>query len=226
MQAVNPQIVKSYAKRDIKTVHKLFLLSSKFGFLLLLLISLPIFLEANFLLNLWLGEVPCFTIIFLRIVLIWVLVSILSTPCTIAIQATGKIKKYQLAETLFLTLIFLFSWILLKYGAPPESVFIVSLIVECILLCVRLIIVLPLLSLQFSLYFKNVLLKLLGVSLPLISLAIIFHLYHNGTFLSFAALVLYILILMPILTYWVGCSKSERKIVNEYTSNLINKWKK
>lgn len=226
MQAVNPQIVKSYASKDIATVHKLFFLSSKFGFILLMLISLPIFLEARFLLSLWLGEVPDFTITFLRIALLWVLISILSTPCTVAIQATGKIRKYQLAEIFLLSMIFLFSWIFLKHGSSPASVFIISLAVECILLGIRLMIVLPLLSLRLSLYVKEVLFRLLGVSLPLISLATIFHLYYNGTFLSLVMLGICILVTTPILTYWLGCSKSERIIVNKYTSNFINKWKK
>lgn len=226
MQAVNPQMVKSYAMKDIDAVHRLFFLSSKMGFLLLLMLSLPFFFETKFLLILWLGKIPDYTVIFLRIILVWLLISILSSPCMMAVQATGRIRKYQSCEIFFLCIIFIASWFSLKRGLPPQSIFIISLIIECILLCVRLYIVLPLLSISFFSYIKEVIFKLLKVILPLISLVSLFHSYYNGTLLSLLTVSLSTVILTLTFTYCFTCSKSEKTIINTYIINALKRWNK
>ena len=65
--AINPQITKSYAKGDLNQMHNLMFRSARFSFLLLLLITLPVLLETNFLLTVWLKTVPENTFIFTQI---------------------------------------------------------------------------------------------------------------------------------------------------------------
>ena len=96
--AINPQITKNYAKKDLAQMHSLIQISSKYSFLLLYLISLPLILEAPIVLKWWLGIVPEHTINFLRIILCTSLVVSLSNPFLISIYATGMIKKFQIIE--------------------------------------------------------------------------------------------------------------------------------
>ena len=56
--AVNPQLTKTYAANDTESTCRLLCKSSKFSYYLLQLISKPVILEINFLLNIWLVEVP------------------------------------------------------------------------------------------------------------------------------------------------------------------------
>lgn len=93
--AVNPQIVKRYAVEDITSMHKLIFVSSKASYLLLLFLGLPLAIEANFVLSLWLGDVPEYTVVFVRLVIVIMLIDSLSGSLITAAQATGRIKLYQ-----------------------------------------------------------------------------------------------------------------------------------
>lgn len=60
--AINPQITKSYAQQDFGNMHMLVCRSSKFTYFLLFALTLPILLETPYILNLWLKEVPDYTV--------------------------------------------------------------------------------------------------------------------------------------------------------------------
>lgn len=64
--AINPQITKSYAKKDFTYMHSLIFRSSKFTFLLLTTLSLPLFIKADLILNIWLAVVPDYTVTIVR----------------------------------------------------------------------------------------------------------------------------------------------------------------
>ncbi|MDB4366659.1 MATE family efflux transporter, partial [Akkermansiaceae bacterium] len=93
--AMYPQIVKSYAKDEVKYMHKIIFQGSKYSFYLLLFVTLPILMETESVLTYWLGIVPEYTVLFCRLVLINSLIDCISGPLMSATQATGKIKAYQ-----------------------------------------------------------------------------------------------------------------------------------
>ena len=87
--AINPQIIKSYAIEDKKYMHELIFRGSKFSFYLLYVISLPILFETQFVLNIWLTNVPDYTQIFTRLIILNVLIDSLSG--TLMTAAKGKL---------------------------------------------------------------------------------------------------------------------------------------
>lgn len=94
--AFNPQIVKSYASNDSGYFINLVCRTSKFSFFLLFFIAFPLYVNAEFILTIWLKNVPEFTVPFVRLILIWSLIEAINGPLFMAIQSTGKIKIYQL----------------------------------------------------------------------------------------------------------------------------------
>lgn len=114
--ALNPQITKSYAIRDYSYMHKLINRSSKFTFLLLLFISLPIMIETHMVLFLWLGDVPAYSVAFLRIMIVTVIIDAVANPLMVAASATGDVKKYQSLIGGLLLLMLPISYIVLKLG--------------------------------------------------------------------------------------------------------------
>lgn len=93
--AFNPQIVKSYAAQELTRMHQLVIICSKFSFFLLSIIIIPIIYNVDIVLELWLGKVPEYTNDFVSIMLIITLISTLSNPLVISIQATGDIKNFR-----------------------------------------------------------------------------------------------------------------------------------
>ena len=185
--ALNPQITKSFAKGDLTNMHNLIIVSSKFSFYLLFLLSLPIMLEAHIILNWWLGIIPNHTIIFLRLILCSCMLIALSNPIIISIHATGKIKKFQLIEGSMLLTIVPIAYILLKiYHLPPESVFVTHIIIEILTQYIRLKIVLPLISMDINSYANKVVTPIIKViSIASIPSILISHLFKTNEILHF-----------------------------------------
>ena len=126
--AMNPQIIKSYAANDRNDMYKLVFRGSKYSFLLLLFLSLPVILEAPFILGVWLKKVPDFTVIFLRIVLLTTLVDSLSNTMITVMHASGKVRDYQIIVGGISLLTLPVAYVLFKQGYPPQSAMCVSLL--------------------------------------------------------------------------------------------------
>ena len=119
--AVQPQITKSYASNNIDESHDLVLRSSRLAFLLLTAMIVPLVTETEFIMRLWLKEVPEHTVNFVRIILICSLIDSFSAPLVHLMLATGNIKRYQIVVGLFNLLNFPTAWVILYFGGSPET---------------------------------------------------------------------------------------------------------
>lgn len=100
--AFNPQIVKLYSAGERDAFIRLIFRASKFSYFLMLLLALPLMLNADFVLSVWLGDVPEYAADFARWTLAFMLVDALSGPLWMSVQATGKIRNYQLVVSAFI----------------------------------------------------------------------------------------------------------------------------
>lgn len=133
--AVQPQIIKSYAKNDIDSMFKLMSSSGKLSFLLMAVIAIPVILNVNFIFDLWLVEVPDYAVVFTQLMLIEATLEAMSTPVASVNQATGKIKYYQMIIGIIGIMNLPISYFALRMGANPEIVYIISLFLQyCIVL--------------------------------------------------------------------------------------------
>ena len=125
--AVNPQITKSYANSELDVMHVLICRSSKYSFFLLFCLSLPIIIENNFILVLWLKEVPNYTPIFLQLMLWVCIIDAMSNPLMTAAAATGRVKVYQSIIGTILLMIVPISYIALSWGGIRKLFFMFTL---------------------------------------------------------------------------------------------------
>lgn len=154
--ALNPQITKSYAVKDLRYMHKLIFVSSKYSFVIMLLLALPVFIETESILTWWLKVVPPHTVNFVRIMLLISLVDCLANPLIFAAKATGRIKVYQSVLGSLLLLIVPVSYSVLKLGFPPESVFIVHLVIAFVGQIARVWLIKSMISLSLAEYGSKV----------------------------------------------------------------------
>lgn len=117
--AANPQIVKRYASGDFEGSKRLLLESTKFSYYLMLLIALPLCLLAEPLLNIWLVEVPDYTVTFLQIVIVQSLFQVFDTSFFTALYAKGRIKENALISPLIIFLCFPIVYIMFRSGSDP-----------------------------------------------------------------------------------------------------------
>lgn len=183
--AINPQITKNYAIGNLAQMHNLMYRSARFSYYLLLYMTLPIALEANFVLNLWLGIVPENTVFFVQLMLLIALLNPLSSPCTVANQASGKVKIYQIVVGGILLLILPVSYIVLKLGGSAYSVFIVHFIIEVIAIIARMFILRSQIHLPVRGYISNIYIPIVIVTLTSALLPALIHSKMDENWLRF-----------------------------------------
>lgn len=209
--AVNPQIIKSYAVNDKDFMISLMFKSARYSFYLLLLLSLPIIIEVDTILKLWLKIVPDHTSSFTILILIIVLLDCISGPLISGVQATGNIKISQIIVGSLQILILPISYLLFKYGYNPESTYFVSIVISVVALFSRLIILKSLIT-EFSVntFIKEVLLK--NLLIAFLSLVVPFVLKHFlATTIYNAVIIMSISFLSSfVFIYFVGINKEER----------------
>lgn len=221
--AVSPQITKSYASNDINRVQTLLYNSSRFSFFILYCMLLPICLEVNTILSIWLGKVPDHTGSFLRIILLISMLDCLTRPVTIAMNATGNIKKYQLVSCGILLLIVPLSFFFLKLGLPAEIAFFVHLIVALIALATELKIYSNYVGVQISEYLKKVILPIIKVVIVSSIIPILFHNYYDDHTLSHCILCMIISTSSVVIAiYSVGLTPLERLMIKTKLNSLNN----
>lgn len=130
--AVRPQITKSYASREIEEMIKLVINSSKFSFFLLLFISIPLIIENQYVLNLWLKEVPNYAVSFTQLAISFSLVVIIFRPIAFAIHATGKIKRMSFINGTIYLLVLPITYFMFKRGYSPIVPYVVNILLVSI----------------------------------------------------------------------------------------------
>lgn len=156
--AITPQITKSYAANNIEQTIHLVLKASKFCFFLMMIIAIPAFLEIDYVLSLWLKNVPAHAIMFAKLTIIMLFSECLSRPLHLTIYATGSVKKYQMFQSgIYLTFLPL-SYVLLRYfHSTVEQIMGILVIFKYIMLFIRLELVYRLINLSIRKYVKEVL---------------------------------------------------------------------
>ena len=214
MIALNPQITKSYAKGDKATTFMLVHRGSRFSFYVMLIFIIPIFIEIPYILSLWLGEYPDYTISFSRLILILSLSDALSNTLNALQLATGKIRNYQLIISGIVLLNFPLSYIALYMGASAESTLVIAIIISIITLFIRLWLLRSMAGLSMSLFIKDVLGKVLLVGSISYVLPYLLHLTLSIT--DFPRLVIvtaFSLIVSLTSILYMGCTQSERTFI-------------
>ena len=222
--AINPQITKMYAAGRLDDMHRLVFRSSKYTFCLLLILCLPVIFETPFILQIWLKTVPEYTVTFLRIMLVTIIIDSSANSLMVSAAATGKVKKYQSIIGGILLTIVPISYIVLRLGAPPYSVFIVHLLVCCIAYVVRLFIVRPMIRLRVLCYFKEVILRCFFVFSLSIATPLTVMLTTKEFFGKSVLIIATCVLSSCIFSFWGGLDSHERhSVISKIKEKMVHK---
>ena len=136
--AFNPQIVKSYASGDRDYFIDLIVRTSKYSYFLLFTISLPLYICCEEVLSLWLGNIPEYAVSFCRLMILFSLLDAMQGPLWVSVQATGKIRDYQILMSVMILSNLPLSYLFLKQGYSPEVVLTIRCLLNLLILFVRL----------------------------------------------------------------------------------------
>lgn len=180
-------------------------------------------IEAEILLNLWLKEVPKYTPLFFRLIIITSMIDGISNPFMRAVDATGNIKKYQIIVGGLLLMIVPISYVVLKLGGAPYSVFIVHIVISFLAFVIRLYLVKQLIDYSISLYWKNVLSRLVMVICLCTTISLLLKYEMDASMLRLFVISVFSIIMVVLSSYYIALLPHERKFVREKILSVICK---
>lgn len=223
--AFQPQITKSYASGDIDYMNTLVIYASKISFFLLFIVTYPIMLNIDYILDLWLTTVPQYSNSFSIFFMIASIFTALSTPLWISIFATGHIKRYQIAVSAAYFSDLIIVYVLFRIGLPPITCMIVKAVVNFCVIFVRLFY-----AKKEVVGFSAV--KYLCLAFTPCMVSAIFIIATTMPFYFKASTVgqkvagtTFAIIVSLIIVYFIGLKKDERKALKKLALSVIHREK-
>ena len=211
--AVNPQITKSYAAGDLPAMHKLVCRGSKFSFFMMFILALPIVLEAEQILSIWLVNVPDYTVIFVQLSLVMGLCDCMGSAGYTACMATGKIKNYSIIITSISILEFPLAWFLFTRGYPPFSAYYTYIVVKIMALIARMFLLKKMVGLSVRTYVQYIFLPVIIVSVASSILPIMVVNLLPSSMLRVMLTTIVSTISVSLTILYVGMTKNEREVI-------------
>ena len=221
MMALNPQITKSYASGEFEEMHKLVYRGSKFSFFLMLFFLIPICLETEMILHIWLNVVPEYSVAFVRWTLVITAMGMLSNTLITALHATGNIKKYMIVVGLVEIMNFPLTYLVFKVGSSPITAYYVYFSIYLVLMFLRLFLIKDLIRMKALTYIKNVYLKVVLVTLVALIAPSLICLLQQDSILRFIEVCFISCISTVVSVYYMGLTCTERDIIVSFVKNKV-----
>jgi len=218
--AVRPQIIKSHSvdpEDKSGEMMKLIFQSSKFCYYLVLILSIPVLIETEAILSIWLrNTVPDYTVIFTRLIIINAIIESLANPFVAALHATGRIKMYQIVTSSIILLTLPVSYLFLKLGFPPQSTMYILVVLTAIAQLSRVYFMKNMLKMNVLNYVKHVILPISGVTLLAFILPLLCYYSFSASFLRIAGVAAMTVISSIFIIYYIGLTKLERVSLKKF----------
>lgn len=224
--AFKPQLVTAYSQNNTTRVQKMMFIMSKVGFMLVFTLAIPILLEIDYILALWLGDsVPTYAASFSQLTIVAMVVGIFNAPVTQVIHATGRMKRYQIVTSLTMCSILPISWFFFRMGYNASLVYWITVFITILNQCFSLVVLHSEFKYSYKQYFKEIVLPctVIAILAPILP-----WILCRSLDASFVRLILVILgagIVMFALGYSILLNKAEKLLVNNVVKNKIVKRK-
>lgn len=224
--AISPEITTREGAGNRDRMISLSLRTSKFAILLTYLWLIPLYIEIDYLLALWLVDVPEYAPAFCRMILLVYAVNNLTIGLRSAIFAKGRIKGYQLTLGTILALTFPLMWISLKSGTTPVSALLVMLLTSSIHSLGRVYWVKRELAVPYSRWVNSVLFRSLYTLMPVLAMsAVLLYVLPTASF-GRLFVITTVTFLSNLASCWLlGLDKDEQRFFLSKCVSLINKFR-
>lgn len=225
LMALNPTIIKTYAVQNFNRFVSTIYTGTKLSTFLLMMLTLPIFIDPHYILYLWLGEVPEYSVVFLRLIIICSISDTISRLMITGQNATGKIRNYIVITGSILLMTLPLAYLFLKIGLAPRFVYVAQLITSFSAMVVRAFLLKKYIPGWSPVNF------LVKVAIPIILvsslsavLPYILTFFLPDNFLSFIILVIASLCSSTFFIWVIGLNCKEQKEIKIKLLNIFRKY--
>lgn len=216
--AAIPQITKNFSGGNSDRSIKLASYISKYTYFLMLLVAFPVILEMDFLLDLWLKNVPEGATTFCQLMVLGGLLGCLGEGIPALVNATGKIKYYQIVTHSFTLLGLPIAFVFYKFGYESYTILVIFCVISALSAILRLYLLKRIFNFDIMIFIRTSYLKMLYVSIPLILVYLFYDPSHFSIWGHVAGLFITDFFLIVVL-FVIGTDKQERCIMKNIISN-------
>lgn len=169
--AAVPQLVKFYGEGDMERFKRLIFNVSQYTLFLFAIFAVPVLLEIDYVLKLWLGEVPEYTSAFIKITIIVYLIKYSNIMVDQGLNATGNVKQLSLIISPIYLIKVPIVFAVGYFGGSPTDVYFVGLIPQFLGMAVTLYLLyryanFPAMEYFVKIFLKNFLLIVVAMIIP------------------------------------------------------------
>lgn len=220
--ALNPQITKQYAAGHISECLTLVCSGARYTFYLLALVSIPFLINMDYVLKLWLGNVPEYTSVFLALSMIVSMLYTMTGTVTTALQATGKVKVFQTGICLIMLLELPAAYILLFWGCPPYYALYPGILTSLVAVVFRIFLLKRYVSqCKMRQYLVSVLLRCMTIFIVVWTFCKYVHGFFPDTFLTVVVTSVFSVMTLVLVIFFWGLSEGERIAVRQKMDTLL-----
>ncbi len=225
LTAISPQIIKSYACKDFQRLDSLIINGCKYSLLLLLIPLVPIYINIDYILKIWLGNYPDITVLFCRIYIIYLFVACFSGVLSIACLAIKNIRKYQLTLGPLVLFNIILTYLLFNHGFVAQTTLYIKVAVECVILAYRLIFLRATISISIQKFIKFSFLPIMLISAIIIGcmLVITHALGSCSPSLKLIVSSISFFVIYTFVTWSIGLTRNQKQMVKTFITNQISK---
>ena len=224
-KASNPQIVKSFAEGDLGRTRSLVINVCKYSFLISLLFTIPMIVNIDFILKIWLGNnVPPMANIFSCLTLILTLLVCFSGPMDTAIFASGKIKSFQITYSIIIFSNIVFAYIFFKLGAAAYWAVIIKCIIEIFIIIARLIFLKQKIQLKYYEIISSTFIPCLIISIICLCPVFLIKSFTSisGWKLLFSTSISFLCFFIPVV-WLIALNRHQRIYIKSFVLSKLNR---
>lgn len=225
--AFKPQIIKSYAFNDFERMNQLIFAAGKFATVLMLLTSIPLMVEMEFVLTVWLGDWPKYTADLCRLTILFNMFSNLSGILVMGIHATGNVKRPNIINGTVYLLVIPITYMIFKYiGSGPLLPFVINIIAVIIgLLCNMWTLSILIQSFKLKEFFVSIFAKCSIVGLVTYGLTYMIHTLLGEGWGKFFLIICISSMILLFFSYYILMNSIERDFINKMIKSKVHKFK-
>ena len=209
--AANPQIIKNYAASDFETFRKLFSMVSRISYFAVLFLGMPILVNTEFVLNLWLTELPPDAVVFVRLMILFCLIDSLVGPLWVTMQASGKIAGYQVVISALWIMCLPLIYLAFHFGLPPYWLLAVLIAIDFVSIWIRIGFSSHYCNISVAYYAVKVLLPVAGVTVVSTLLVLPMINVVDSQLVCFLLSSAVWCVICPLAVYFIGLDSGERR---------------
>lgn len=221
-----PQITKNYASGDYQKVKKLHFTGTKLSFVLLSIMAIPIIVDIEIILNIWLVTPPHYSGMFVILIMLSQLMTFFAITSNTVVRASGNIKKYEIVQNMIFFLFFGLLVIAFIINTPIYVPYLIYLLSALLISIYKAYCGCKTINVDFVEYAKSIYVRLTMFLILALSISYLCR-PSNHNFIFFFAHVIFMLVIIVLLSWIIVFNKGEKKVMKSYSISFIKnrmKW--